>query len=139
RGELDRRLSELDQREREWNETQHRREMERAAQWEKELESLWKSLEERAEQKLRDLAAQASRPARPVEQTRKAAQVTSKLREQAQEELRQSLVAHLGSGGSSGDQAVEGGGASAPINPALRLPVSPHKATVGDTVKLKSL
>jgi DNA mismatch repair protein MutS2 len=140
RRELESRLATFEQREREWNETQHRRETERAAQWERELEALWKSFEERAEQKLRELASQsAAKAMRPQEQSRKAAQATSKLREQAQEELRQSLVAHLGSGGSApgSDAALVPGGISR--GAPLRLPVSPRKATVGDTVKLKSL
>jgi DNA mismatch repair protein MutS2 len=132
RADLETRLAALDQREHEWNESQHRRELERAREWEEQLEALLRSLEERAEQKLRDLSAQAPRPLRPQEQAKKAAQVTSKLREHAQEELRQTLVAHLGG-------AESAAALPAALNVPGHLPVSPHKAGVGDTVKLKSL
>ncbi|MBI4480761.1 MAG: endonuclease MutS2 [Acidobacteria bacterium] len=132
RADLETRLSTLEKREREWNEAQHKKELERAAAWQRQLDELLRSLEERAEQKLRELAAQAPRPMRPQEASKKAAQATSKLRQQAQEDLRQTLVAHLG-GGSMGEQAT------AALNSTVHLPISPRKAGVGDSVKLKSL
>ena len=132
RADLETRLSALEKREREWNETQHKKELERAAAWQRELDALLRNLEERAEQKLRELSSQAPRAMRPQEVSKKATQVTSKLRQQAQEDLRQTLVAHLG-GGAMGEQAT------AALNSTVHLPISPRKAGVGDSVKLKSL
>src|SRR3989304_7508525 len=93
RADLETRLSALEKREREWNETQHKKELERAAAWQRELDALLRNLEERAEQKLRELSSQAPRAMRPQEVSKKAAQGTSKLRQQAQEDLRQTLGA----------------------------------------------
>ena len=141
RADLETRLSALEKREREWNETQHKKELERAAAWQRELDALLRNLEERAEQKLRELSSQAPRAMRPQEVSKKAAQVTSKLRQQAQEDLRQTLVAHLGGdlgselGGDIVGGSAAGGQAAAPLN--IFLP--PRKAGVGDSVKLKSL
>ena len=132
RADLETRLSALEKREREWNETQHKKELERAAAWQRELDALLRNLEERAEQKLRELSSQAPRAMRPQEVSKKAAQMTSKLRQQAQEDLRQTLVAHLG-GGAMCEQAT------AALNSTVPLPISPRKAGVGDSVKLKSL
>lgn len=128
RVELETRLAALDKREREWNEAQHKRELDRAHQWEQQLQSLLHEIEDRAEQKLRELAPQAPRPMRSQEIDKRAARVSSKLRQQAQEDLRQALVSHLGAGG--GEPAA-----------ALKMPlsISPRKAAVGDSVKLKSL
>ncbi|MBI3933364.1 MAG: Smr/MutS family protein [Acidobacteria bacterium] len=135
RADFERRLAQLDRREREWNEAQHKRELERAAAWQRELDALLTSLEERAEQKLSELASQVPRPMRSQEVSKRAAQVTSKFRQQAQDDLRQTLVSHLGGAG-------EGRAASA-LNPPAHLPVSlavpPRRAAVGDSVRLKSL
>jgi DNA mismatch repair protein MutS2 len=129
RTELETRLSALDKREREWHEAQHRRELDRAREWEGQLEALLRETGEHAERKLREMASQVPRPMKPQEIEKRSAQLGSKLRQQAQEGLRQALVSHLGGG-------AEGGQAAA----ALQIPVvSPRKAAVGDTVKLKSL
>jgi DNA mismatch repair protein MutS2 len=122
RAQLEERLAAQEKREKEWNETQHRREAERAAQWERQLEELSRSLEERAEQKLRELAA-APKPSRSQEPRKKAEQVAAKFREHARDELRQTVIAHLG------------GAEAAPA--AMGLSIPPRKADVGDTVKLK--
>jgi DNA mismatch repair protein MutS2 len=123
RTELESRSAAQERREKEWNETQHRREAERAAAWERQLEELSRSLEERAEQKLRELAAAAPKPSRSQEPRKKAAQVAAKFREHAHDELRQTVIAHWG------------GGEAAPAAAGFTIP--PRKADVGDTVKLK--
>jgi DNA mismatch repair protein MutS2 len=137
RAELETRLEALDRREREWNETQHQRELDRAAAWQRELDALLESLEERAEQRLRELSSQ-TRPMRQQEIEKKSAQITSKFRAQAHEDLRQSLVSHLGGAGDGGESDAEAAAHRAlKLPPALAIP--PRKASVGDSVRLKSL
>ena len=118
--ELERRLEEVDQREKQWMEETRRREAERAAQWEQQLEALWTSLEQRAEQKLRDLGTQSPKPARAAHPAIEASRFAARQRQQAKEELRQTLVSHLG------------GANEAPV-PA------PKEPEAGDTVRLKSI
>jgi DNA mismatch repair protein MutS2 len=132
RADLESRRAAQDQRERDWSASQYKRETERAAQWEHALDELYRSLEERAEQKLKELAAQAPRPMRPQEVSRKASQAAIRLREQAREDLRQTMVAHLGGGDT-------GSGTSHPAAQTVSPAISPHKAGVGDTVKITSL
>jgi len=141
RTDLETRLSVLDKREREWNESQHKRELDRATAWQRQLDELLRSLEERAEQKLRELASQVPRPMRPQEVSKKAAQVSSKFRQQAQEDLRQTLVSHLGGDiGGETESNLAGGSAVGREAPApLNIFIPPRKAAVGDSVKLKSL
>jgi DNA mismatch repair protein MutS2 len=129
RAELTERLAALEEREKQWNETQRRREEQRAAEWERQLEQLWSSFEQRAEQKLRELAAAAPKAARPQQAATRAAQAASRLREQAREELRHATVSHLGASPAERERAA----------PALGFSISPRKAAVGDTVHLRSL
>ena len=126
RAEWEDKLAAQDQREREWLEGIRRREADRAAAWEKQLEGLWRLFEDRAEEKLRELQARASRTARPASARpasarKEAEQVASRLRRQASEEVRTTLLGHWG-----------GGPASPAPPPATREP------QVGDTVSLKS-
>lgn len=120
RVELEEKLAAVEQREREWSEGIRRREAERAAEWEKQLEALWRLFEDRAEEKLKEIQA---RVARPASARKEAAQVASRLRRQAGEELRTTLLNHWG------------GGRASPVPP---LPAT-REPQVGDTVRLKSL
>ncbi len=120
RRELEQKLAAQEARESQWKEDLRRREVERTAQWEKQLEELWRSFEDRAELKLREIA---SRPParRATEPKREAARIGSGLRAEAKDEFRQTLVSHLNEAGEE-----------APAPPAeLRQPV------VGDRVRLK--
>ncbi len=123
RAELDAKLAAQEQREREWTEGLQRREAQRAAEWEKQLEGLWRLFEDRAEEKLREIQARASRTARPESARKEVSQVVSRLRRQSAEEVRTTLLGHWGGGPAS----------PAPPVPAAREP------QVGDTVRLKSL
>ncbi|OFV91377.1 MAG: hypothetical protein A3H28_12045 [Acidobacteria bacterium RIFCSPLOWO2_02_FULL_61_28] len=114
----------LEQREKEWNETVQKREAQRAAEWERQLEALWHSVEERAEEKLREISARAAKASRLREPKKEAAQVASLLRQEAKEDLRTTLLSHWG-----------GGGESAP-RPADAAPRP--EPQVGDTVRLQS-
>ena len=114
----------LEQREKEWNETVQKREAQRAAEWERQLEALWHSVEERAEEKLREISARAAKASRLREPKKEAAQVASLLRQEAKEDLRTTLLSHWG-----------GGGESAP-RPADAAPRP--EPQVGDTVRLKT-
>ncbi|MBI4465697.1 MAG: Smr/MutS family protein [Acidobacteria bacterium] len=124
RQELEEKLAEAAQREKEWAETIRQRETERLAEWEKQLESLWNALERRAEEKLRELGQRVSRPARAADVRKEAARLTSKLRQQAREQVRQTVVSHV----SGADQE------------ASAEPLAYHREpAVGDTVVLKGL
>ena len=96
-GELDQKLAALAQQEREWKESLRRREDQRTAEWNGQLEQLWRSFEERAEQKLREIASRPAAPARrSIDPQKEAARMASRFQQQAQEELRQTAVSHLG-------------------------------------------
>jgi DNA mismatch repair protein MutS2 len=75
------------------------------------------------------LAAAAPRAARTQQAATRAAQAASRLREQARDELRQTQVAHLGASPAERERAA----------PVLGFSISPRKAAVGDSVKLRSL
>lgn len=95
RAEIEEQKAALDAREREWNESQRKRETERAAEWERRLEALWKSFEAQAEARLRDLAARSSKAAARVRDPRtEAARIASNLRKDAREEVRTTLLGH---------------------------------------------
>ncbi|MSO20815.1 MAG: endonuclease MutS2 [Acidobacteria bacterium] len=146
RADLEQRTSEQSERERIWAETQRQREAERAAAWEGQLETLTRELHERAEQKLKEIAALAGagapRSGKSADTAKKAAKVASQFKEQAQDDLRQSWVSHLSGTGtdaeaSAPEQAVVGPAATALA--ALPLPaLTPRQAGVGDRVHLKS-
>ena len=125
RRELEQRLAAVALEEKKWRESMIRREQQRAAEWERQLEQLWREFEERVEQKLSEIASRAPAPARRSSDPKKeAARITSQFRQQAKEELRQTLVSHLG----------ETEGAS-PVRP----PVPLREPLVGDRVRLKNL
>ena len=84
----------LDVREREWNESQQKREADRAAAWERRLEALWQAFETQADTRLRELSARAGKAARARDPRQEAARVASKLRKDAREEVRTTLLGH---------------------------------------------
>jgi DNA mismatch repair protein MutS2 len=132
RAQLEEQKTSLDQREREWDQSAQKRETERATEWEKKLEALWRSFEQRAEEKLRELAVRAtlgSKLARAPQPKKEAARLAANLRQEAQreakEELRTSLLEHWF------------GGESAPSSSATSA--APGRAPeVGEIVRLKS-
>ena len=148
RADLEQRTAEQSERERIWAETQRQRETERAAAWERQLDTLTSELHERAELKLKEIAALANpgagapRSGKSADTAKKAARVASQFKEQAQDDLRQSWVSHLSGTGtdaeaSAPEQAVAGPAAAAFA--ALPLPaLTPRQAAVGDRVHLKS-
>jgi len=125
RQELESKLAELDAKEKQWMQEQRRREEQQTAAWQRQLEELSRSFEERAERKLREIAVRApAPPRRSPEPGKEAARMTLNLREQARDELRQAVVSHLG----------EAGEAAAPSPPA---PIA--EPAIGDRVRLKDL
>ncbi|HLD78460.1 MAG TPA: Smr/MutS family protein, partial [archaeon] len=114
----------LEQREKEWMETVQKREAQRAAEWERQLEALWHSVEERAEEKLREISTRAAKASRLREPKKEAAEVASRLRQEAKEDLRTTLLSHWGGGGES----------APPLAGAAPRP----EPQVGDTVRIKS-
>ena len=130
RAEIEAKQAELARQEKEWNAMVRQREAKRTAQWERQLESLWQSFEEQAAQKLREVSARAATHAtgsatgraRRADPQREAARMASRLRQQATEELRQTVVGHLGGEGSDAPGLTE----------------SRPEARVGDQVRLKS-
>ncbi len=134
RAELEAKQAALAQQEKEWNAMLRQREAERTRQWERQLESLWQSFEEQAAQKLREVSAQAATHAtthvtgsatgraRRTDPQREAARMASRLRQQAAEELRQTVVGHL-----AGEGVTDPG-----------LTEAKPEARVGDHVRLKS-
>ena len=131
RAELEARQAELTRQEKEWQAMLRQREAERTRQWEQQLESLWQTFEAQAAQKLREAGAQAAthatgrsmKHARRRDPAKEAARMASRLRRQAAEELRQTVVSHLGGEGLASAGLTE----------------SKPEAQVGDQVKLKSL
>ena len=118
----------LDEREREWNQSVQKREAERAAEWERKLEALWRSFEQRAEEKLRELSARAtlgSKLARAPQPKKEAAHVAASLRNEAQREAKEDLRTSLLEHWSGGESAPSSG-------PPGREP------QVGEIVRLKS-
>ena len=94
RVEMETQKATLDTREREWNESQQKREADRAAEWERRLETLWREFETRAETRLRELSARAGKAARGRDPRREAERAASKLRKDAREEARTTLLGH---------------------------------------------
>jgi DNA mismatch repair protein MutS2 len=122
RHELEEKLAAFDVKEKQWREDQRKREQERAREWEKQLDTLLRGFEERAEQKLQEIASRSPAPSRRTADTKKeAARIGSRLRDEAQDELRQAVVSHLGEAGE--DVAVQ---------PAVQ-----REAELGDRVRLK--
>lgn len=121
RTELEEKTVALEQREKAWVATVQKGEAERAAQWERQLEALWRSFEERAEEKLREISTRPAKASRLRDSKKEAAQIAMRLRQAAKEELRTTLLSHWA-----------GGNESAP-------PAAPRREPqVGDTVRLKS-
>jgi DNA mismatch repair protein MutS2 len=158
RADLERRTGEQAAREREWNESQRKREAERAAEWERQLESLTRELHEKVEAKLREIAASASagagvsRSGKAADLEKKASRAAAQLRSTGLDGLRQAWVSHLsGTGMEGGDQVenrVDTHGEFARVGGANKkddkkavphTPLDPRRAAVGDRVHLKSL
>jgi len=114
RAEVEEQKAALDAREREWNESQRKRESERAAEWERRLEALWKTFETQAEARLRDLAARSGKAAARVRDPRQeAARITSNLRKDAREEVRTTLLGHWSGEPEAAPDAVSTAGKAA--------------------------
>ncbi len=113
----------LRRREKEWLETIHRRDSQRAAEWERQLDSLWHGFEQLAEEKLREISARSAKPGRGPDSAREAARIASRLREEGREELRHSLLAQLGSAPEARPDDAE---------PAVK-----REPVLGDNVQLK--
>ena len=108
RAEIEEHKAALDQREREWNDSQQKRESERAAEWERRLETLWRSFETQAGARLRDLAARAGKAARVRNPRQEAARIASNLRKDAREEVRTELLGHWSGGEAAASDAAPG-------------------------------
>ncbi|MBI1955639.1 MAG: endonuclease MutS2 [Acidobacteria bacterium] len=119
RAELQEKRAALAQQEKKWMENLRQRQAQQTAEWKRQLEELGRSFEDRAEQKLRELALKAQSGRRAVDAKKEAARMASRLREQASEELRQSWVSHIA--GAESEQ-----------------PAAPKEPEVGDRVRLKS-
>jgi DNA mismatch repair protein MutS2 len=118
----------LDERERNWNQSVQKREAERAAEWERKLEALWRSFEQRAEEKLRELSLRAtlgSKLARAPQPKKEAARVAASVRNEAQREAKEDLRTTLLEHWSGGESEPSSG-------PPGREP------EVGEIVRLKS-
>ena len=146
RAELDRRLAEQAEREKVWAETQRRREAERAAAWERQLETLTRELHERVELKLKEAAASAPRTGKSADTAKRAAKIAVQFKEQAQDDLRQSWVSHLGDSGTEAETAhvepsahgpLSGPGTASAISPPPPA-ITPRQAGAGDRVHVKS-
>jgi DNA mismatch repair protein MutS2 len=152
--DLEKRAAEMAERERAWNDSQSKRETERAAAWEKHLDALTRELQTAMETKLREVASLAAagaggaRAAKPADMEKKASRAASQLRGMGIEGLRQAWVSHL-SGEGPEDPIVDEEAArrnaefarlgGADNRPVPRAPVAPRQAAVGDRVHLKSL
>jgi DNA mismatch repair protein MutS2 len=123
--EIEEQRASLAERERAWNESQQKRESERAAELERRLESLWRDFEVQAAARLRDLAARAGKAARVRDPRQEAARISSNLRKDAREELRTTLLGHW----SAGEPAPPG------ASPETKVPLDPQP---GDRVTLRS-
>ncbi|MBI4460440.1 MAG: endonuclease MutS2 [Acidobacteria bacterium] len=119
RAELQERLAALARQEKEWMENLRQRQAQQTAEWQRQLEELARTFQERVEQKLRDIALKAESNRRAVDAQKEAARLASRFREHAADELRQSWVSHIG--GAEGEQ-----------------PAPQQEPEIGDRVRLKS-
>ena len=124
RQQLEGKLEEAARREKQWTENIGQRESERLREWDKQLEALWSSFEQRAEEKLRELGQRVARPTKTADIHKEAVRMTTRLRQQSREDVRQSVVSHAS-------------GADLETLPAP--PAFAKEAAVGDTVVLKAL
>jgi len=132
RVEIEEQRAALGAREREWNESQRKRESERATEWERRLEALWKTFESQAEARLRDLAARSGKAAARVRDPRiEAARIASNLRKDAREEVRTTLLGHW----SGEPEAGSFDGAPDAVSAAGKAVVDPR---AGDRVHVRS-
>ena len=131
RAEIEEQKAALDGRERAWNESQRKRESERAAEWERRLETLWKTFEAQAEARLRDLAARSTKAAARMRDPRQeAARISSNLRKDAREEVRTTLLGHW-----SGEPEAAAAAPSSNDSNAGKAILDPRS---GDRVHLRS-
>ncbi|MBI2816653.1 MAG: Smr/MutS family protein [Acidobacteria bacterium] len=125
RHDLEEKMAAQDAKEQKWKEEQRHREEKRAAEWEKQLDQLWQNVEQRAEQKLREIASRQPPTARrPHDPAKEAGRVVARLREQTKDELRQTAISHIG-------EASEA--ASADRTGSIR------DVSVGDRVRLRDV